>query len=94
MFFEKVSREILSYVTDSDGGPQTTDGGERSLLPNSYPVGHASVLIAADGSAEIVSRKTSGTRRGIIPCSANQVDIIIAVHTRKDNTQHQRAYTV
>ena len=26
--------------------------------------------------------------------STTQVDIVIAVHTRKDNTQHQGAYTV
>ena len=29
-----------------------------------------------------------------IPCATTQVDIIIAVHTRKVNTQHQRSYTV
>ena len=37
--------------------------------------------------------KTLGARRGTIPCSTTKVDIIIVVHTRKDDTQHQRAYT-
>ena len=58
-FSEKVSRPIQSYVTDdSDGGPQTTDGGDLFAFTyaNSYTVGHAPVRITADDSAEIVSR--------------------------------------